>query len=123
MKLGLFLLISIVSLQLNAQSPAEIGKYYFVELIPNEEMPAYSKAELDSIQMGHMMNIRILAEAGKLVLAGPFKDGGGLFILKVDSEESAATLLSSDPAVAAEKFSYEIREWYTEKRMFTLESK
>jgi hypothetical protein len=49
-----------------------------------------------------MANINRLAETGKLVLAGPFVDGGdrrGVFIFKVDSLGEAQALTDTDPAV------------------------
>ena len=100
----------------------EIGFYYFVELIPTEESMGFGKPQLDSIQQVHLQNIRDMAVAKQLVLAGPFKQGGGILILKAADLEAAQMLVEKDPAVSAGRFSYTIREWYTERSMFTLES-
>ena len=121
MKEILCLTVILLSIRCLGQS-GEIGTYYFVELIPNKVPERYSKTQLDSIQQKHMLNIKTMATTGQLVLAGPFKDGGGLFILKAEDEKAAQWLVKNDPAVLAKRFTYIIREWYTEKSMFTLES-
>ncbi|QSE99156.1 YciI family protein [Fulvivirga lutea] len=105
------------------QAQSEIVRYYHVELQPNTHMPAYEKSQLDSIQLAHLANIKHMAESGRLMVAGPFKDGGGLFILNVASFAEAEQLCNQDPAVMAGKFTYRIKEWYTEKGLFTLENK
>ena len=72
--------------------------------------PKWTKEETEAtkkIQEGHLANINRLAEAGKLVLAGPFENGGerrGIFIFKVDSLEEAQALTDTDPAVIAGRF-------------------
>ena len=57
---------------------------------------------------GHMANIRRLAEEGKLLAAGPFDGGGGLFIFNTTSPEEAESWLSTDPAVRAKRWNIEI---------------
>ena len=101
--------------------PSEIVKYYFVELITNPDRPELPKAEVDSIQMAHMANIGRMVEEKKLMLAGPFEGGGGIFILKVNSMEEAEQLAARDPAVKAGRLLTEIRPWYTAKGMFASE--
>lgn len=104
-----------------AQNPEAIGRYFFVELIPNEEAK-FSQSKRDSLQYAHMKNIRKMAQAGKLVLAGPFKDGGGILVFKVDSKTDAESLCKKDPAVAAGRFTFRVKEWRTEKSMLTLDN-
>lgn len=48
----------------------------------------------------HVERLRELADAGKLVLAGPFLDGAGsLIVMKTDSLEEAQAFADSDPYV------------------------
>lgn len=101
--------------------PMEIVKYYFVELITNEERANIPQNEVDSIQNAHMANIGDMIKNKKLVLAGPFEDGGGIFILQVNSIEEAEKLCQADPAVSAGRLKTKIRPWYTTKGVFTLE--
>lgn len=67
------------------------------------------------LQSGHMENINRLAEAGKLVLAGPFMDGGnmrGLYIFNVTTIEEAKELVKTDPAIREGLFDVEFTRWY-----------
>lgn len=103
--------------------PAEIVKYYFVELITNPDRPDLPQTEVDSIQRAHMSNIGRMVEEKTLLLAGPFEKGGGIFILKVESMEAAEKLVARDPAVKAGRLLTEIRAWYTSTGVFTAEEK
>jgi len=62
-----------------------------------------------------MENIRRLAEAGKLLLAGPFIDEGdirGIYIFDVPTLEEARALTETDPAIQAGSLEMELRPWY-----------
>ena len=64
---------------------------------------------------GHMKNIGRLAEAGKLVLAGPFmddKDWRGIYIFDVRTVEEAEKLVLTDPAIKEGVFEVELHPWY-----------
>jgi uncharacterized protein YciI len=67
------------------------------------------------LQAGHMKMISRLAEEGKLVLAGPFIEGGdlrGIYIFNVKTIEEAAELVKTDPAIKAGLFDVEMTRWY-----------
>lgn len=71
----------------------------------------------DSIQAGHMANIRAMFEAGPLVAAGPC--GGdpalrGLFVWKVDSLADLGPMLAADPAVASGRLRPEVHRWFAD---------
>ncbi len=73
------------------------------------------KAEQEELMAGHLANIGRLAEAGKIVLAGPFTNGGemrGIFIFDVGTIEEAEKLTESDPAVKKGIFKVEYIKWY-----------
>lgn len=57
---------------------------------------------------GHMANINRLAEEGKLLAAGPFDGGGGLFIFNTTSVDEAQSWVNTDPAVQAKRWHIEI---------------
>lgn len=64
---------------------------------------------------GHFANMGRLADDDKLVLAGPFIEGGkkrGLYIFNVTTIEEAEALVKSDPAVAAGIFEFELTKYY-----------
>ena len=79
---------------------------------PNRDLDSTAAAEL---QRAHIDNIGLLAEKGKLVLAGPFMDDGdvrGIYIFDVESVEEARKLTETDPAIKAGSLTMELRPWY-----------
>jgi uncharacterized protein YciI len=75
----------------------------FLKKGPNRDR---TKEEADSLQRAHMDNITRMAEAGKLVVAGPFFDDGevrGIYIFAVESLAEAEALTNSDPAIQGRK--------------------
>lgn len=121
---GLFYGTITVQAQDKEEAPAfEIVKYFFVELITNPDRPEMPKAQVDSIQAAHMANIGEMVKEKKLMLAGPFEGGGGIFILKVDSMEEARKLTTRDPAIKAGRLITKIRPWYTTTGSFVAEEK
>jgi uncharacterized protein YciI len=76
--------------------------------------------ELKALQAAHLAHIGKMAETGKLILAGPFADGGdlrGLFIFRVDSLQDARALAEQDPAVKAGRLVIEWHPWYAAKNI------
>lgn len=124
LSVSVLLLSALAFTNLNAQSNSipEYVEYYFVELIQNQPSEELSDQEIRSTRMEHLANIRKLASERKLLLAGPFKDGGGLFILNAESSDQAEEWVLEDPAVKAGLFTYKIRVWVTEKGLLTLEN-
>jgi uncharacterized protein len=79
---------------------------------PNRDQDA---ATAQALQAGHMATIRRLADEGKLVLAGPFLDGGelrGIYIFNVETVEEAEALASTDPAIQAGRLALQLHPWY-----------
>lgn len=105
----------------DAELAAELGadaygmRRYVLVLLkpgPNRDHEPDQAAEL---QRGHMENIRRLAEAGHLVLAGPFLESdamSGLFLFAVDTIDEARELTASDPAISAGRLVAEYHSWY-----------
>ncbi|GAB1052863.1 MAG: hypothetical protein Sw1PiTSA_18810 [Shewanella algae] len=84
----------------------------FLKAGPNRSGSKEQRAEL---QRAHMSHIQRLAHEGKLVLAGPFIDGGkwrGIYIFDVASLAEAEALTASDPAVQAGSLIMELKAWY-----------
>lgn len=84
----------------------------FLKTGPNQELDSAQAADL---QRAHLDNIFRMADEGKLVLAGPFLDGGdlkGIYIFNVETVEEATELTESDPAVQAGRFTMELHPWY-----------
>lgn len=84
----------------------------FLKKGPNRPADPKQRAEL---QRGHMANIARLAEAGTLIVAGPFLDTGelrGIYIFKVKTIEEARQLTETDPAIQAGSLVMELKPWY-----------
>lgn len=84
----------------------------FLKRGPNSDR---TKEEAKVLQSAHMANIGRLADAGKLVLAGPFLEEGelrGIYIFNVVSIEEAKALTASDPAIQAGSLIMELKTWY-----------
>jgi uncharacterized protein YciI len=82
--------------------------YTFVFLHKKDSVEVLPKEQVTKIMEGHMANIDRLAKEGKLVVAGPFDGGGGIFILKTTSVSEAKEWLSTDPGVQANRWDIEI---------------
>jgi uncharacterized protein YciI len=82
--------------------------YSFVFLHKKSDAAPMPKEQLAKLMEGHMANITRLAEEGKLIAAGPFEGGGGIFVLNTTSVEEAGTWLSTDPGIKANRWDIEI---------------
>ena len=100
------------------QLPPDMTVYYFCLLTRGPNSGQGTREELTAAQAAHMANIRRLADAGKILVAGPFMDRGdwrGIFILKCDSLEEAKELVASDPLVQQQRLLADVRPWLTMK--------
>ena len=84
----------------------------FLKKGPNRSQDSATAAGL---QKAHLDNIIGMAEAGELVLAGPFMDDGdirGIYIFNVSTVEEARKLTETDPAIQAGRLVMELHPWY-----------
>lgn len=88
--------------------------YVFVLLKTGPKtMPA--GPERDAMFQGHFANIKRLADAGKLALAGPYDgvDGWrGMFVFAVKDIEEAKQLVATDPVIANQEMVAEFHKYY-----------
>lgn len=94
----------------------------FLKAGPNRDR---SPEEAAALQRAHLDNITRLAEAGKLVVAGPFLDRGevrGIYIFDVRTLEEAQALTETDPAIQAGSLIMELRPWYGSAALMQLGS-
>ncbi len=65
---------------------------------------------------GHFANMKRLADAGMLSLAGPFgkndRSFRGLYIFNVKTEEEARVLVETDPVVKSGMMIFDLVPWY-----------
>jgi uncharacterized protein YciI len=91
-----------------AQSP----EYIFVFLNKKMDKAELPEEEVKKIMDGHMANISRLAKEGKLISAGPFDGGGGIFIFKSNSIDQVRQWLKTDPGVQANRWNVEVLPYY-----------
>jgi uncharacterized protein YciI len=90
----------------------EMKSYVFVFLNKKDNSNSgLDKAAVDKLMEGHMANLNRLAKEGKLLAAGPFDGGGGLFIFNTTSIDEAREWLSTDPGVQAKRWDVEIYDY------------
>ena len=87
--------------------------------------PAWSPEqtpETKKLFEGHMANIKAMARAKQLIIAGPFDDDeskpdalAGIFIFDATNADTVHELLSHDPAIGAGRLAAELHVWYGPK--------
>jgi len=112
---------SILARQLGAD---DIGMRQYVMAFlkqgPNRDQDA---ATAQALQRAHLDNINRMADAGQLVVGGPFLDGGelaGIYIFNVTTIEEARELTETDPAVQAGRLVMELHPWYGSAALMTV---
>jgi uncharacterized protein YciI len=101
---GCFLILCFLVSALNANSQ----QFIFVFLNKKQHAAELPKEQLDKLMEGHMANIKRLAKEEKLLAAGPFDGGGGIFIFRTNSKDEVKEWLSTDPGVQAKRWDIEI---------------
>lgn len=110
----------------HASAPPAAPKKHFAmrtyEFVVLRRGPAWSPEqtpESKKLFEGHMANIKAMARAKKLVVAGPFDDDAaradaiaGIFVFDTTNEAEVKELLSHDPAIAAGRLVPELHVWY-----------
>lgn len=87
---------------------AQQQKFMMAFLNIDPDRPKLPQSVVDSLQKLHMANMGILAKQGRLLAAGPFDGGGGIFVFATTSVDTARAWLSTDPAVRSKRWKIEI---------------
>lgn len=98
--------------------PFEMDDYQMGLLKRGPRWTAEKSEEVNRIQSEHLAHLTSMAEAGKLVGAGPMLDGGelaGILIFRGVSTEEAKQLAEADPAVKSGRLIVEIHPWWGPK--------
>ncbi len=93
-------------------SLAQAPELIFVFLNKRTDKAELPEAEVKKIMEGHLANIERMAKEGKLVSAGPFDGGGGIFIFKSNSVEQVKEWLKTDPGIQANRWRVEVLPYY-----------
>lgn len=91
-------------------------KSYTFCLLKTGPVTIEDKAVRDSLFRGHLDNISRLAEAGKIIVAGPLGKNEhsyrGIFIFDETAHSKVDSLLQTDPAIHAGVLDAELFSWY-----------
>ncbi len=87
---------------------AQEKKYMIVFLNKKPDNEKLTPEETKTIMEGHMANMGRLAKENKLLAAGPFDGGGGIFIMNSSSVDEVEEWISTDPGVKAKRWRIEI---------------
>lgn len=93
-------------------------KRYVFMLLDKGDNREQDSAQAVKIQELHMAHLNKMAETGKLVMAGPFEDGGehrGLLVFDLETVEEALQLEGEDPAVKAGRLKMNAFYWWAAK--------
>jgi len=88
-----------------------VGQEYshvFVFLNSKFDKEEISATEEEVLQKAHRANIGRLVDEGKMIVAGPFEGGGGVFIMTTGDLAEARGWLATDPAVKANRWDIEL---------------
>ncbi|MCC6833732.1 MAG: hypothetical protein IT213_01990 [Cytophagales bacterium] len=102
----------LILLLLPGISLAQAPELIFVFLNKRTDKAELPEAEVKKIMEGHLANIERMAKEGKLVSAGPFDGGGGIFIFKSNSVEQVKEWLKTDPGIQANRWRVEVLPYY-----------
>lgn len=103
-----------------ASTAPDFEKYQLVLLVRGPAYAPGDSPELQELQKAHLAHLRGMAEAGKMVIAGPFGDQPdaayrGLCLYHVGSIEEARALAEADPMVKAGRLRPVAMTWYVER--------
>lgn len=85
----------------------------FVFLNVNSNKEILSEDSVKVLMDGHFKNMGELGTQGKLINAGPFEGGGGLFVMNSHSVDTVKQWLQTDPAVKANRWVIEMYPFTT----------
>ena len=101
-----------------ARDMSRMTTYYMVFLKKGPKWTADNTPEVREINKGHMAHLSNMAKNGKMILVGPFLDGGdpsGVCVYATATPEEARASAEQDPAVKAGRLVVEVRPWMSVK--------
>lgn len=116
----LFLLASLQPLPAQEAPPQGLKLFYLGLLRSAPNLPKVDAAEGQKLQEEHLANIRRMAKAGKLMVAGPCVDNGelrGIFIFTTTDEKEIRELTKADPLIASGRLILELHPWWASEHL------
>jgi uncharacterized protein YciI len=103
------ILLAAIILSVRCAFAQELVFVFLHHKVDKVELP---KEQVDKIMEGHMANIRKMAKEERLLVAGPFEGGGGIFIFNSHSVTEVTQWLNDDPGVKAQRWNVEVQLYY-----------
>ena len=100
-------------------------RQYVMCFLKTGPLKVEDKAKRDELMKGHFGMINRLAAEGKLIVAGPFMNGGdfrGIYLFDVKTIEEAQKLTETDPSIKEGYFKVEFIKWYGSAAMMEVNS-
>ena len=111
-------LIVFAAVSATAQEPAhKLVEFHMALLKHGPKWTATDAAEKKRLHQDHFNYVSSLLDSGKVIIAGPFTDGGevdGVFVFRTQSADEAKALAEADPSVAAGLHLVEMHPWWSE---------
>ncbi len=111
----LLLALTVASVHAADRSPDPVLTRYRLGLLyRNPNLEPVTKARAESLQAGHMANIRRMGELGLMLGAGPFGDNTplrGIFIFTGDESIALDSLLTLDPLLSLKRLRLDLHGW------------
>lgn len=101
-------LLVIILILVSAESMAQTFDRVFVFLNKNPNKEQISEEAQKKLIDQHLANMGVLASAGKLINAGPFEGGGGIFVMNTSSVDTVKKWVQTDPAIRAKRWIIEM---------------
>lgn len=80
----------------------------FVFLNKNPDKEQITEEAEEELINQHLANMGVLASEGKLINAGPFEGGGGIFVMNSASVDTVTHWIKTDPAIQANRWIIEM---------------
>lgn len=90
-------------------------RQYVMCFLKTGPLKVSDEAKRAELMKGHFAMINRLAGEGKLIVAGPFMNGGefrGIYLFDVKTVEEAQKLTETDPSIKEGYFKVEFIKWY-----------
>lgn len=99
------------------QPQTKMVEFHMGVLKHGPKWTAADTPEAKRIQEEHVNYVLSLLDSGKVVIAGPFTDGGevsGVFVFRATSADEAKSWAEADPSVVAGHHTVEMHPWWSE---------
>jgi uncharacterized protein YciI len=98
-----------------ADQPMKMAEYRLGLIRKGASWSPESTSEIEKLQEGHMNNIRKMAAAGILAMAGPLSEAGelrGIFVFRSKDDKMIQDMTAADPSLQAGRLKLELYQLF-----------